>query len=166
MFLEGLDKFLIGKPEEPAKYEIELQPEEAFGKRNPSLIQRIPLKIFHEKKLSPAPGVFFNFDGKEGKILAVSGGRVMVDFNHALAGKDLVYNIKILRKVDDINEKINAFNEFFFRKDFKFEIKDKKIIMEVEKPLAKLAEMFKDKFKEVFDLELEVKEIEQTENKG
>jgi len=29
----------------------------------------------------------------------------MVDFNNPLAGKDIVYNIKVLRKIEDINEK-------------------------------------------------------------
>ena len=109
MFLKALDDFLIGK-ETGKEYEIELEPEQAFGKRNPSLIQRIPISVFREQKVNPAPGVVFNFDGRIGKTLTVSGGRVMVDFNHALAGKTLVYKIKILRKITDLNEKIKALN--------------------------------------------------------
>jgi len=90
----------------------------------------------------------------------------MVDFNHSLAGKTLVYKIKILRKVTDLNEKIKALNEFFFRKEFKFEVKDKKLIMEVEQSLIKLVELFKDKFKDALGLELEIKEIEDKEIEG
>jgi len=159
MFLKALDDFLIGK-ETGKDYEIELESEQAFGKRNPSLVQKIPISVFKEQKVNPAPGVVFNFDGRVGKTLTVSGGRVMVDFNHSLAGKTLIYKIKILRKVIDINEKIKAFNEFFFRKEFKFEVKDKKLVMEVEESLVKFVELFKDKFKEILGLELEVKKVE------
>ena len=163
MFLESLDNFLIGK-ETGKEYKIELEPEHAFGKRISSLIQRIPIKVFRDQKINPVPGVVFNFDGRAGKVLTFSGGRVIVDFNHSLAGKKVVYKIKILRKVTDLNEKIKAFNEFFFRKEFKFEINNKTIILEVEKPLIRLVELFKDKFKEIFDLNLEIKEIKELES--
>jgi len=163
MFLEALDEFLIGK-ELGKDYEVSLPPEKAFGKRNPKLIERVPSKVFREQRLNPIPGVSLNFDGQIGKVLAVSGGRVMVDFNHSLSGKDVEYKIKVLRKVEDINEKIKSLNEFFFRKDFKFEIKDKKLILEVDKPLVKVVELFKDKFKEILDLELDINEIDSESN--
>ena len=118
MFLQGIDDFLVGK-EVGKSYDIELEPENAFGKRNPTLIQTIPLKIFKEKEVYPSVGATFNFDGRIGKVLAVSGGRVMIDFNHFLSGKSLVYKITVLKKVDDINQKIKALNEFFFRREFK-----------------------------------------------
>lgn len=164
MFLKGIDDFLIGK--DIGEYKIELQPEDAFGNRDSKLIQMIPMKVFREQKINPVQGLMFNFDGRIAKILTVSGGRVMVDFNNPIAGKEVIYKIKVLRKIKDLNEKIKAFNEFLFRKDFKFEVKDKKLSMEVEKPMIQFVEMFKDKFKEVFELELEVKEIgEKKENK-
>lgn len=164
MFVKGVDDFLIGK--ELGKYTIELSPEKAFGNRESKLVQMIPMKVFHQHKINPVPGAMFNFDNKMAKILTVSGGRVMVDFNNPLSGKDIIYDIKVLRKIEDTNEKIKAFNEFLFRKDFKFKIEDKKLTIEVEKPMVKFVEMFKDKFKEIFDLELEVKEIEdKKENK-
>ncbi len=158
MFVKGVEDFLIGK--ELGKYTIELSPEKAFGNRESKLVQMIPLKVFHQHKINPVPGESFNFDNRMAKILTVSGGRIMVDFNNPLAGKDIVYDIKVLRKIEDANEKIKAFNEFLFRKDFKFKIEDKKLIIEVEKSMVKFVEMFKDKFKEIFGLELEVKEVE------
>ena len=158
MFLKGVEDFLIGK--EIGKYTIELSPEKAFGKRESKLVQMIPMKVFQQHKINPIPGIMFNFDNKIAKVLTVSGGRVMVDFNNPLAGKDIIYDIKVLRKLEDTNEKIKAFNEFLFRKDFKFEIKEKKLTISVDKSFKSLVEMFKDKFKEIFDLELEVKEVE------
>jgi len=116
--------------------------------------------------LNPIPGIMFNFDGRIGKVLTVSGGRVMVDFNNPIAGKEVVYKIKVLRKVEDLNEKIKALNEFFFRRDLKFEIKDKKLILEVEKPMKDFVELFKEKFKELLDLETEVRESEGGKEEG
>ncbi len=164
MFLPGIEDFLIGK--EIGEYQIELPPEKAFGKRNLNLIQRIPLKVFREQKLNPIPGFIFNFDGRIGRVLASSGGRVIVDFNNPIAGKDVVYKVKVLRKLDDINEKSKALIKFLFRDDLRFEIKGKEIIIEVGKPLVEFVNLFKDKFKEMLDLELEVKEVSKKEEKN
>ncbi len=164
MFLKGIDNFLMGK-ETKKEYHVELSPEKAFGKRDPTLIKLIPIQVFKQHKLNPFPGALFNFDGKVAKVLSVSGGRVRIDFNNPLAGKDVKYDIKVLRKIDDVKEKINSLNNFLFKKEFKFEIKNKKLILEVDKPLVKFVEMFKDKFKEIFNLELEVKEAKQESKK-
>ncbi len=161
MFLDSLDKFLIGK-NFGEEYSIELSPEQAFGNRQSNFVQKIPLKIFREQNINPIQGATLNFDGRIGKILAISGGRVIVDFNNPLAGKFVQYHIKILRKIENLNEKIKSLNEFYFRRNFDFEIneKDKKIILSVEKQIAKFIELFKDKFKDALGFDLEVREIE------
>jgi peptidylprolyl isomerase len=41
-----------------------------------------------------------------GIVRSVTGGRVVVDFNHPLAGRDLVYDVKAIRKVEDKKEQI------------------------------------------------------------
>ncbi len=162
MFLKGIDDFLIGK--DVGKHLIELTPDKAFGKRDPTLIQMMPAKVFHEQKINPVPGYAFNFDGRIGRVLTSSGGRVIVDFNNPLAGKDVVYDLKVLRKIEDINEKVKSINEFLFRQDLKFEVKDKKLILEVEKAMVRVVEMFKDKYKEILDLNLEVKAVDKKED--
>jgi FKBP-type peptidyl-prolyl cis-trans isomerase 2 len=156
MFLKSIEDFLIGK--EIKEYFLELSPEKAFGKRNSALVQVFPAKTFREHKLNPIPGTMFSFDGKLAKVISVSGGRVIVDFNNPLAGKEVNYKIKVMRKVEDINEKIKAFNEFLFRKDFDFEIKEQVLFLKVEKELIQFIELFKEKYKEVLGLDLEVKE--------
>ena len=161
MFLKGVDDYLIGK--ELGDYKIELTPENAFGKRDPRQIQMVPMKVFIQHQINPVKGAMLNFDGKMGKVLSVSGGRILVDFNNPLAGKEVIYDMKVKRKVEDLKEKIKAFNEFLFRQDFKFEVKEKKVIYEVEEKLSKFVEMFKDKFKEVFDMDLEIKKEEKKE---
>ena len=168
MFLKGIDEFLIGKEFKPGiEYEIEIEPEKAFGIRNSNFIKIIPTKIFIEKQINPVPGAMFSFDGQIAKIISVSGGRVITDFNNPLAGKVVVYKIKILREVDNIDEKIKSLMDFFFRREFKHEIdaKNKKLIIEAEKGFKQFIEIFKNKFKEILDLELEVAEIEEKNGK-
>src|SRR3989344_5269403 len=162
MFVRGVDEFLVGK--DLGEYEIELSPENSFGKRNPQLIQRIPTRIFREHNTNPVQGAMFQFDGKVGKILTLSGGRVIVDFNNPLAGKNVVYSVNVLRKVSDISEKIKALNDFFFRRDFEFEIDGKKLVLYVDKEFKQFAELFADKYKGMLEMELEVKERSKKEN--
>jgi FKBP-type peptidyl-prolyl cis-trans isomerase 2 len=160
MFLKGIDDFLVGK--EIGEYTIELSPEKAFGPRVKEFVQMVPIKIFKESKLNPFPGAVFNFDGRIAKVLSVSSGRVMVDFNGPLAGKTVIYEVNVLRKVDDLNEKIKSFINFLFRREMEFSVQDKKITIKVEKELSKFVEMFKDKFKEVLGLDLEIKQKEES----
>lgn len=155
MFLKGIDDFLIGK-EIGKNYIINLEATNAFGTRDSKKIQLMPIKIFHAQKVSPIPGSMFNFDGQIAKIISVNGGRVMVDFNNPLAGKDVVYEVKVKRKLEDIKEKAESFNEFLFRKKMNFEIKEEKLILKVEEMVLQFAPMFAQKYKEVLGLNLEV----------
>ncbi|MEX2017103.1 MAG: FKBP-type peptidyl-prolyl cis-trans isomerase [Candidatus Pacearchaeota archaeon] len=168
MFLQSIDDFLIGKsePVKPTEYEISLTPEKAFGLRNQKLIMRIPEKVFREHRVNPIQGEVFNFDGRLAKILSVSGGRIMADFNSPLAGKEVFYKVIVKRKVDDLNEKVKALVEFFFKKELNFEINDKKLLIDIDEPLKKYAEMFKDKFMELLGLELEVRGIKNNKTQG
>jgi FKBP-type peptidyl-prolyl cis-trans isomerase 2 len=170
MFLKAIDDFLIGKPEPdsktPVSYDIELSPEKAFGARDSKLIQMIPLKAFRQSDSLPSPGMVFNFDGRIAKILSVSSGRVIVDFNNPLSGKTVIYKIIIKRKVEDLNEKIKSFIEFLFKRNLEFEIKDKTLLLSIDKSMADFAKLFSEKFREIFDLNLEIREIEEKQNLG
>jgi len=110
--LKGIDDALIGKG--PGQFKVELKPENAFGNKDAKLIQLIPTNKFRQQKIQPMPGLQVNIDGVFGIIKTVSGGRTLVDFNHPLAGKELVYDVKINRMVDDNGEKIKAFLKLAF----------------------------------------------------
>jgi len=156
MFLKGVEDYILEKGEVGKNYKIELSPENAFGFRQSQFVQLIPMKIFIQQKINPSPGVVFNFDGRIGKVLSVSGGRVMVDFNHPLAGKKLIYEINILRKIDDQTEKTKSFIDFLFKRELIFEIKNDDLFVKVENQMKQFIELFKDKFKEVLNLNLHV----------
>lgn len=161
MFLNSIDDYLIGK--EIGEYKIELTPDKAFGKRDPKMIQMIPLIHFRQQQVNPIPGAVFNFDGKLARVLTVSGGRVMVDFNNPLAGKEVIYEINILRKIEGIEDKIMAINEFFFRRNFEYTVEGNKLNMKAPKGWSKFIELFKDKYKDLLNLEVSVTEFEEKE---
>jgi len=156
MILPSIDRFLIGK--EVGNYTLNLKPEEAFGTRKKELIKTMPLSVFDKHKVNPQPGMIFTFDNLLGKILSRTGGRVIVDFNNPLAGKEIVYELKVKRKITDEKEKIRALMLAFFRREFEFEIKNKKIEIKVPKEYKKFIEMFKPKFREILNLDLEIRD--------
>ncbi|MEK6856689.1 MAG: peptidylprolyl isomerase [Nanoarchaeota archaeon] len=119
--LKGLDKSLIGKQPREKEYDISMQPEEAFGKKNPRLLQLISQTSFRKQNIIPYPGLQMNIDGIIGTVRTVTPGRVIVDFNHPLAGKNITYKLRVIRKVTDDKEKLDSILSFFV-KDFKTEI--------------------------------------------
>lgn len=109
------------------EYEIKVPPEEAFGRKDPSLIQIIPMRFFKMNGIKPKPGMFIEVDGSLGRIISISGGRVIVDFNHPLAGREIVLKIKINRIEKNPEEKIKFLSRVVFGKEIKFEFKDGKV---------------------------------------
>ncbi len=56
----------------------------------------------------PHPLLQVNIDGAVGTVRSVNSGRVVVDFNHPLSGKDVKYTVKVLKKVDDAAAQVSA----------------------------------------------------------
>ena len=154
MLPEGFDTDLEGK--EIAKgYTVELTPEKAFGKRDPQRVRMIPTKHFHEQKIDPQKGMQLSLDGQLVKILSSDRGRTLVDFNNPLAGKNIIYTYKINKIVEDEKEKINALQEFLFRQQFDFEVKDKTLTFKIEKQFEPFVKIFAPKFEEILGLKTE-----------
>jgi FKBP-type peptidyl-prolyl cis-trans isomerase 2 len=82
---------------------IRVGPEEAYGQRREELIQTLDRGVFGEK-IEPQPGMILGVtvekDGRNHQvpvmILTVNGDQVSVDYNHPLAGQELLYRITIL----------------------------------------------------------------------
>ncbi len=107
--LPALDDFLVGKG--LGKHSCSLEAERAFGKKDAKLLKLIPLQKFREAKVQPVQGLEVNIDGHYGVIRSVSGGRVTVDFNHPLAGKDVSYELDVKRVVEKKEEQAAALLE-------------------------------------------------------
>ena len=106
--LPGLDKELVGK-EVGQEYEITLSAEQAFGKRDIKKMKIVPMSTFIEHKVQPQPGLQIDVDGERGIVARVSGGRIIVNFNHPLAGREVMYSFKIVRKITDASEKVKSY---------------------------------------------------------
>ncbi len=103
--VKGLEEALQEMNEGEEKV-IEVPPEKAYGVRDPTKLRRIPLREFRKADIQPVPGKVVEINGMPAVIRDVSGGRVLVDFNHPLAGKTIVYNVKVVKHVKDDEEKI------------------------------------------------------------
>jgi FKBP-type peptidyl-prolyl cis-trans isomerase 2 len=156
MVVKGFDEALEAK-ELGKKYTIKLTPEQAFGKRQPNLTRLIPMRFFLEQKVYPQPGMTLALDNNLVKVVSVSGGRVMVDFNNPLAGKDIEYEFTINKIVGDIKEKVSATQRFLFGHEFEFEVDEKrKMIVFKDVKLAPILNAFREKFKELVGLDVEI----------
>ncbi len=117
----GEDSLLPGLAEaleemgEGEEREIELPPEKAFGERKKELVVLIPLKEFKKRGITPVPGLVIEADGRKGRVVSVSGGRVQVDFNPELAGRTVVYKVKVLAELKEVKEVAEALFRRYFR---------------------------------------------------
>jgi FKBP-type peptidyl-prolyl cis-trans isomerase 2 len=122
----------------------------------------IPLKMFLAQKVMPEKGMQLSLDGMLVKILSVSGGRVLVDFNNPLSGKVIIYEYTIKRIVTDTKEKINSLQEFFFRNKFEFDLDEakKEITFKVPENVGKFLFMFEKQFNDILGMKILTKEPE------
>jgi len=97
------------------KKSIRIPPTKAFGKRDPKKIERIGIAKFRKLNEGKNPEIGQDFTKQtqgqvqRGTVTSVVQGRVIVDYNHPLAGQLLDYNIEVIDKIEDFNEKIEYF---------------------------------------------------------
>jgi peptidylprolyl isomerase len=105
--LKALDDALltedVGKPAT-----VEIPSDKAFGQRDPEKIRRVPIKQLISKEINPVVGARIEFHGKMATIRSIGAGRVLLDFNPALAGRTLIYDLTVTKKLDKEAEKIGA----------------------------------------------------------
>ncbi|MFX0023139.1 MAG: helix-hairpin-helix domain-containing protein [Candidatus Hermodarchaeota archaeon] len=97
------------------KKSVRIPPTKAFGKRDPQKIERIGIAKFRKLNEGKNPEIGKEFvkqsqgQVQRGTVTNVVQGRVIVDYNHPLAGQSIDYNLKIIDKIEDFNEKIEYF---------------------------------------------------------
>jgi FKBP-type peptidyl-prolyl cis-trans isomerase 2 len=93
------------------KATIFLKPHEAFGVYNPKNVGEIPRKHFPDH-MELRPTMAYQAESPEGTttfvIQAVDDNRVLVDFNHPLAGRRIVCKVKIheVRNLSESEKKL------------------------------------------------------------
>lgn len=105
--ISGLDASLLNK-KVGETYTVLVASAQAFGPRDTRLIQVVSTQTLLKQKIRPLVGLTIYAGNRIGVIRAVTGGRTTVDFNHPLAGKDLEYTVTLVKKIDDVREKVTS----------------------------------------------------------
>ena len=101
---KGLDEALLGMPVGETK-EFVIPPDKGAGERDPKLVKLYPIREFYKKDIEPSQGLEVHMDGRHGVIMAVTAGRVRVDFNNPLAGRTLQYKVTVTKRAESAEEK-------------------------------------------------------------
>src|SRR3989344_5633353 len=153
--IKGLDEKIVGK--DKGKFTIEIKSEEGFGKKDTNLLKLVPIKIFIKENLKPFPGLNVNINGLIGTVRSVSGGRVIVDFNHPLSGRDLVFEIEIKKVLKEEKEKIESIVSKFSN-DFKISLEKNNLTIKVnlnEKIKEELKKKIQNHFSSIKEIKFE-----------
>lgn len=87
---------------------IEIPPDKAFGNRDPAKIRLYPLRKLTSQRITPQVGMRVEVDGRLATVRTIGSGRVLLDFNPPLAGKTLLYEVTVQKKLTRVKEKILA----------------------------------------------------------
>lgn len=95
--IKGFDDAVIGMGVNETK-NVTLSPSEAYGQINPALIVSVPLSSFGNQSVEKGMTVTSNTTGGQvsGTVTSVNLTNVTVDFNSPLAGKTLLFTIKVI----------------------------------------------------------------------
>lgn len=105
--LKALDEALSGMELEKES-NVEIPADKAFGPRDPEKIKRVPLRQLLAKEINPAIGARIEYQGKMATVRSIGAGRVLLDFNPPLAGRTLIYDVTVNKKLDSNEEKVGA----------------------------------------------------------
>jgi peptidylprolyl isomerase len=87
---------------------VEIPPDKGFGQRDPEKVRRVSLKQLLAKEINPVIGARIEYQGKMASVRSIGAGRVLLDFNPPLAGKTLIYDVTVNKKLESNEEKIGA----------------------------------------------------------
>ncbi len=94
------------------KKSVKIPPTKAFGKREPQKIERIGIAKFRKLNDGKNPEYgqdYTNKKGQRGVVTNILQGKVIIDYNHPLAGQSIDYNLEIIDKIEAFDDKIEYF---------------------------------------------------------
>lgn len=97
--ISGLERALYGLAA-GAQQSIRISPQEGYGERATDRVHSLPRAHF-EAEMPMEPGTIISFElpsGEEvpGMIIAADSATAQVDFNHPLAGHEIIFEVHIL----------------------------------------------------------------------
>ena len=90
----GLDRAVRGMKLNEKK-KVTVEPKDAYGKRNEDLVMKF-IKADLPESFEPKKGMVVKLQGIGGTIVNIDETHVFLDGNHPLAGKDVVFDIKVV----------------------------------------------------------------------
>jgi FKBP-type peptidyl-prolyl cis-trans isomerase 2 len=96
--IKGFDEGVVGMKVGEEK-KLMIPPEEAYGEYDEARILVIPieeLNVTNRSELPETGQTFSDMYGNQYKVTAVNDTHITVDANHALAGKTLIFDIKLI----------------------------------------------------------------------
>ena len=105
--IKGLDEALANS-KVGDKSTIEVTPEKGFGERDKGKVRMIPLRKLGEDADKVSVGDTIEIDQKKGIVRFIGSGRVQVDYNHRFAGKTILYDVNVLKSLDNDNDKVHG----------------------------------------------------------
>ncbi|MFQ6136822.1 MAG: peptidylprolyl isomerase [Candidatus Hydrothermarchaeales archaeon] len=92
--IDGFSEALAGMKVGEEK-EVVIPPEKAYGDVDEDLIKSVPIGLLKVQDIPAKVGTLIETNDGIGRIIEVDGERVKLDFNHPLAGKTLIFKIKL-----------------------------------------------------------------------
>lgn len=97
--IPGLEKALLGLKQGDKKH-LTFEPKEAYGDINPKAVLEVPKANFPAQP-PIEPGMVFSSQDADGNdvnatVKELRGDKVLMDFNHPLAGKTLDFDIEVV----------------------------------------------------------------------
>ena len=157
--IKGMEKALFDMKMGEAR-ELEIDANDGFGKRDSKKIKLYKLKNFTKENIRPYPNMRVTVEGQMATIKSVSSGRVVVDFNHLLAGRTLKYKLKLIEEVIDKEERIKELMKFHFGKEIEFTTDGNKIV------LSDIPEYFQERLRDELATYTDFKNIRFIISKG
>jgi peptidylprolyl isomerase len=105
--LKALDEALLNLKLKKTE-KIEIPPEKAFGNRDPEKVKLSPLRKLTSQGVTPQVGMRLEVDNRLATVRTIGSGRVLLDFNPPLAGKTLVYEVTVQKKLTKTEDKLRA----------------------------------------------------------
>ena len=138
VFPAGVEQALVGVPV-GTEVEREFTPGEAFGERDPNLIE---LFTMHEIERLPEMrredarlelGMTLTINGRRGRVVTLTAARVRVDFNPPFAGRRLRGKFRLIERITEPSEQVRAFVELLYGHgpEFHVEVREKAVTLRV-----------------------------------
>jgi FKBP-type peptidyl-prolyl cis-trans isomerase 2 len=94
--IAGFDAAVVGMKEGEEKT-VKIPAAQAYGQRREDAVVSVPLDKIGNSEGIKVGSMLYAQNGAAGKVVEMASGTAKIDFNHELAGKDLVFTIRMAK---------------------------------------------------------------------